>query len=111
MNIQDRQRGHTARNIVLAIVGVIAGGALIVGLWFGGWALAGANQTKQYQVNTNSQQFQGGLVSQERDRIAAYDAAVDGAQKQQIKTTFCQVFQDLKPAPDDLVTANSRICN
>ena len=95
----------------LKIVGLtIASLALVVGLWFGGWALAGLNQTKQYQVNTNSQQYQGGLVSQERDRIAGWDAAVDGPQKAQIKTTFCQVYQDLKPAPDDLVTAYGRIC-
>jgi hypothetical protein len=99
------------KNVALTIVATVAGLALLVGLWFGGWALAGLNQTKQYEVNTNSQQFQGGLVSQERDRVAGYDAAVDPAQKDNIKQTFCTVFADLKPAPEDLVLAQSRICN
>lgn len=99
------------KTVGLTIVGVILAVAVSVGLWFGYYALAGANQTANYKVNTNSQQYQAGLVSQERDRIAGFDAAVDSAQKEQIKTTFCQVFTDLKPAPDDLVLANSRICN
>ena len=99
------------KTAALTVAGIIIFAALSVGLWFGYYALAGANQTANYKVNTNSQQYQSGLVSQERDRIAGYDAAVDSAQKAQIKTTFCQVFSDLKPAPDDLVTANSRICN
>ncbi|MEC5149200.1 hypothetical protein [Cryobacterium sp. GrIS_2_6] len=83
---------------------------VLVGAWFGYWALAQANQTAQYGVNTNGQQYQSGLVSQERDRIAGYDKALDPAQKAQIKVTFCQVFPDLKPAPTDLVQANARIC-
>lgn len=99
------------KNVALTVVGIIATVAVIVGLWFGGWALAGINQTKQYQVNTNSQQYQGGLVSQERDRVAGYDAAVDLGQKANIKQTFCTIFTDLKPPPDDLILAQSRICN
>lgn len=96
--------------VVVAILGVIVAIGVIVGLWFGGWALAEANQTAQYKVNTNGQQYQSGLVSQERDRIAAFDIATVPAQKEQIRTTFCQVFPTLKPAPEDLVQANARIC-
>jgi hypothetical protein len=95
----------------ITVVSIVVAAALIVGAWFGYWALAGRAQTNRYEVNTNSQQYQGGLVSQERDRIAGYDAAIDPAQKAQIKTTFCQVFPDLKPAPDDLVQGSARICS
>lgn len=91
----------------LITIGVIA---IAVGLWFGGWALAGANQTKQYQVNTSSQQYQAGLVAQERDRVQGYATATDDAQKKQIALTFCQVYPDLKPAPADLVAAQSTLC-
>lgn len=91
-------------------LGVILVVALAIGGWFGYWALAQENQTQRYKVNTNGQQYQSGLVSQQRDRIAGYDIATNPAQKAQIKTTFCQVYMDLNPAPADLVAANARIC-
>lgn len=96
--------------ILLTILGVIGLIALAVALWFGGWALTQANQNQQYRVSTGGQQYQSGLVSQERDRIAGYDKAADGPQKEQIRTTFCQVYPDLNPAPADLVSAHARIC-
>jgi len=96
--------------VALTIVSIIAGIGVCVGLWFGYWALAQANQTQQYKVNTNGQQYQSSLVSQERDRISGYDIATNDAQKAQIKSTFCQVYPDLNPAPNDLVQAHARIC-
>jgi hypothetical protein len=93
------------------VLGIIVAAAVLAGLWFEGWALAGQAQSNRYGVNTNSQQYQAGLVAQERDRIAGYDVAVDVAQKAQIKVTFCQVYSDLKPAPDDLISASARICS
>jgi len=78
-----------------------------VGCWFGYWALAKKSTSNQYDVNTHNQQYQAGLVSQERDRVQAYDTAVDPAQKQQIKLTFCQVYPNLSPPPADLVDRKS----
>lgn len=92
------------------IIGTLIAIGVIVGAWFAYWPLAQANQTNQYKVNTSGQQYQSGLVSQERDRIAGYNLATDPAQKAQIKSTFCQIFPDLNPAPADLVQANARIC-
>jgi nitrogen fixation-related uncharacterized protein len=92
---------------VLAAIAVVA---ILVGGWFGFWALARANQQQQYQVNTDGQQYQASLISQERDRVAGYDAAADGPQKEQIKSTFCAIYLTLKPAPEDLAAAYSRIC-
>jgi len=83
---------------VLAAIAVVA---ILVGGWFGFWALARANQQQQYQAS---------LISQERDRVAGYDAAADGPQKEQIKSTFCAIYLTLKPAPEDLAAAYSRIC-
>lgn len=98
------------KSIGIAILVVLAVIVLAVGGWFGYWALAKANTNQQYQVNTNSQQYQQSLVDQERNRVQGYDQTTDPAQKQQIATTFCQVYPDLNPAPTDLVQASARIC-
>lgn len=98
------------RNTALTVLAVILGAALCVGLWFGGWALYRANQSAKYEANTHSQQYQAGLVSAERDRVAAYDAATSDAQKANIATTFCQVYDELNPPTPDLETAHARIC-
>lgn len=99
-----------ARSVSVVILLTLVGVILLVALWFGSWALKRANTTQQYKVNTNNQQYQAGLVSQERDRVVGYDDATDPGQKAQIKSTFCVVYLTLKPAPEDLVQANSRIC-
>lgn len=83
---------------------------LSIGGWYGYWALAKSGQNNQYNVNTHTQQYQAGLVAQERDRVTGYDAAVDPAQKAQIKTTFCQVYTDLTQPPADIQSAYARIC-
>lgn len=104
--------------VLLVVIGLSIGG------WYGYWHLAKTSQTNRYKVNTQSQQYQGGLVSQERDRVQAYDqlnnavavssdASVknaDVSQIEQIKETFCQVYLDLSVAPVDLMQAHARIC-
>lgn len=84
--------------------------AILVGLWFGGWALYKANVEKKYEVNTGTQQYQAGLISQQRDRVAAYDATDNEAQKRNIATAFCAVHSELTKVPDDLQVAYGRIC-
>lgn len=115
----------TKTNIVLlTVLGVLLAVAICVGGWFGYWALAGHSQTRRYEVNTQSQQYQASLVSQERDRVVGYDQlttaiagttdatikAADQEQQDSIKSTFCAVYADLKPPTTDLLEAQSRIC-
>lgn len=92
---------------------IAAGLAVImiaVGIWFGYWWIAKASQSQRYDVNTHSQQYQAGLVAQERDLITGYDAATDPAQKAQIRSQFCAIYLQLDPATPDLVLAHDRIC-
>lgn len=98
----------TVKHVALA---VLAGVVLLVGGWYAYWAIARAATSNRYDVNTNTQQYQAGLISQERDRIAGYMAATDTAQKQQIAAQFCAVYPSLKPPPPDLVTASANLCH
>lgn len=93
--------------VVLATLAVIA---ICVGGWFGYWALARQGQSNRYDVNTHSQQYQAGLIAQERDKVSGYDVATDAGQKEQIRQTFCAVYPQLNPPPSDLVSANARMC-
>ena len=96
--------------VLLSLLGVAVSIAAAIGIYWGSWALAEQNQTNQYKVNTNSQQYQAALVDQERDRIQGYDTAAEGAQKAQITSTFCAAYLSLTLPPTDLVLANARIC-
>lgn len=115
----------SVRYVHLYFIAAFAVAAICVGGWFAYWKLAGSAQSDRYKVNTHSQQYQSGLVSQERDRVQAYDqlgtaiAAVkdpatktaDRAQQDQIRETFCQVYADLQNTPTDLTQAHARICH
>lgn len=85
--------------------------AVIVGCWFGYWFIAKKIQSNRYDVNTHSQQYQAGLISQERDRVTAYDRAVDEAQRQAIADAFCAEYDQLDPPTADLLRAHARICS
>lgn len=105
-----------------------AAAAAVIGLCFGGyfayWAIAGDSQDRRNHVNTHSQQYQAGLISQERDRADAYDTLTstiaaekdavakqaDRVQQIHIKQEFCQVYPDITDVPNDLSQAHSRIC-
>lgn len=101
---------------VLKVVGaaVLTAGTL-AGLGYGSyelyWHVAKANVAHQYDVNTGTQQFQSGLIAQERNLTIAWHKATDPAQKSAIADQFCAVFQNVQPAPADLVVANTSICN
>jgi len=101
-------------SIVKAILGVIVALALVAAVTIGGWQLGWwlnkANANKQYEVNTHTQQYQAGLISQERDNVIGWQHANDSAQKDLIKNTFCTMYLSLTQPPADLVFANSKIC-
>jgi hypothetical protein len=102
--------GSVSRNVLLAAVAVLLFVALCIAAWFGYWALKETNVDKQYKVNTNTQQYQAGLISQERDAVMGWNTAVDPGQKDLIKTTFCTQYLNLTQPPADLVFAQSKIC-
>lgn len=101
---------NTGTKVLVGIGSAILACFVIVGLWFGYWAVAREGQTQRYIVNTKSQQYQAATVAQLRDKVVAYEVAVDEAQRLNIKLTFCQLYVTLDPAPADLVTANTMIC-
>jgi hypothetical protein len=118
--------GYSGNRVFVAFVTmalIVAG--IIVGGWKLHWWLAQSNQDHQYKVNTHGPQYQAGLVSQERDRVVGYDQlttaiasskdagvkTADTAQRDDIKTSFCQVYTDLTQAPTDIALAHGRICN
>jgi hypothetical protein len=97
----------TASTVVLVSVTVVA---ILAACWLGYWALDRQATSNRYSNDTHNQQYQSGLVAQERDRVQGYDTATDSAQKAQIKAAFCQVYPTLDPPPADLVEAHTRIC-
>ena len=93
------------------IVAIILGSVLIIGcLWWGGWQIYRANLDQQNQANHTSQQYQDATIAQERAYIQGYDTAADGAQKTQIKMTFCARYAEINIPPADLAAAHARIC-
>lgn len=104
----DFRRGmRTSLLVGLAVTMLIV---VIAGGYWGYWWLARKNNDNQFNVNTHSQGYQAALIQQERDRVSAYDAAVDESQKYNIKQTFCSMYADLTQPPADLVSAQQRIC-
>lgn len=92
---------------------VFIAAVLVIALGVGGWSLYWWTQQhgieNRYEVNTHSQQFQSGLISQERDRAQAFGVATDPGQRAQIKAQFCQVYPDITPAPADIQLSASTI--
>lgn len=102
--------------VMIAVIGVSG--------YFLYFKVAQDSTTRRYNVNTHNQQYQAGLISQERDNAQAYNSdsisianTTDPAVKQsfmsqqsQLKATFCQIYPNLDPPPADLVQANAQIC-
>lgn len=102
------------KNALMIVGGIIVTVALIVGLWFGGWALTKANKAQEREVNHTSQQWTDAQVAAERNRVQGYDTSTNDAQRTQIAMTFCAVYDDLARTsnpPADLASAHARICN
>lgn len=97
---------NTLRGILIALgLAIVA-----VGIYLGGFWLQKDATNRNYEVTTNTQQYQSGLVSQERDRVTAYTQATDAGQKALIKGQFCSVYDTLTQPPADLAAAHSQIC-
>ncbi len=96
-----------------SFVATLVAALIVVALAVGGWSLYWWTQQhdieNRYKVNTNSQQYQAGLISQERDRAQAYQVATDPGQRAQIKATFCQIYPDITPIPADIQLSASAI--
>lgn len=99
------------RTATIAVVACVAFVAVTVLAWHGIWHLRRANTGQQYRVNTGTQQYQAGLISQERDRAQAYDLATDPGQRTQIALTFCQVYPELTRPTADLSSAAANLCS
>lgn len=93
------------------VAGVLVVVALAVGGWQLHWYLAKSAVGHQYDINTGTQQYQAGLISQERNNVLAWNRAVDPGQKQAIADQFCAVYLNINPPPADLLNANVTICH
>lgn len=100
---------------ITLLVAVVVAAALSIGAWNLYWFVTAANVDQRYEVNTQSQQYQSGLIAQLRDKVTAYDVAQDASQKQAIANSFCAVYMGLSDtslaSAGDLTVAYSRICN
>lgn len=94
----------------LLVVGLVLVAVIGVGGYLGYWWLAKDTTARRYDVNTGTQQYQAGLISQERNLSLDWNKAVDPSQKQAIADQFCAVYQNLTPPPADLATAHATIC-
>lgn len=91
-----------------------AGVAVVVigwALWHGLWAANRSAVQHTYEINRDSQQFQAGLISQERNLSLDWNRAIDPGQKRAIADQFCQIYPNLQPATADLASVHDSICN
>lgn len=86
----------------LGLLATVVAVILCFGCYQGYWYLAKHNVQHQYDVNTGTQQYQAGLIQQERDLANGYQAAQDSAQKAFISRQFCTMLKDVQPVPNDL---------
>lgn len=83
---------------------------LLIGAYFGYWALARNSTTQRYKVNTNNQQYQSSLIAQQRDRVLGITQATDPGQKSLIIAQFCQIEPTLTQEPADLASFAAKSC-
>jgi hypothetical protein len=96
-------------------VRAIAIGGLVIILcvvaYLGYWWLARDTTERQYDVNTQTQQYQAGVAAQLRDDARGWQVATDPAQKSLLASQFCtQYLIIIDPKPADLVQSNQVIC-
>jgi hypothetical protein len=108
--VKEREGVNAFKVTALSVVGLLLLVGIVVGGWQLGWWLNKANANKQYEVNTHTQQYQAGLISQERDDVIGWEQATDANQRDLIKGQFCTIYLNLTQPPADLVFANSKIC-
>lgn len=101
---------------VLAGLGAIAVVVLVaIGGWKLHWWMAKSTVEHQYDINTNTQQWNAAKIDQLRNLAHDYGVAQDPGQKSAIGSQFCSIYQVVKPAPpanatDDLYSAHATIC-
>ncbi|MCV7174921.1 hypothetical protein [Mycolicibacterium sphagni] len=99
------------KNAGIVAVGIIVVSVLAIVGYLGYWWLAKDSTGRRYDVNTGTQQYQAGLVAQERDLYIGWNKANDPGQKQAIADQFCAVYPNLKPPTVDLQTAFGKVCS
>jgi hypothetical protein len=95
---------------LLAVVGIAVFVLLCIGAYQGYWYLAKKNVQNQYDVNTGTQQYQAGLISQERDLVIGWNRSPDAGQKTAMADQFCAIYSQIHPVPADLAVAHSTMC-
>lgn len=101
---------ETARDTGKIMFMVIAGLAIITLMYLGYWWLAKDAANRRYEVNTNTQQYQAGLVAAEQSRAQDWRIATDPGQKYQIALTFCSTYPSLTQPLPDLVSNFATMC-
>jgi hypothetical protein len=92
------------------VVGAALFVLLCIGAYQGYWYLAKKNTQNQYDVNTGTQQYQAGLISQERDLVIGWNRSPDTGQKAAMADQFCAIYSQVHPVPADLAVAHSTMC-
>ena len=87
----------------LAIIGCVV-------LYLGYWWLNKDSTERQYDVNTGTQQYQNGIISQLRNDARGWAVATDPAQKSFLADQFCTQVLNLTTEPADITAAKITIC-
>lgn len=100
-------------------VGILATFVIVAAIGVGGWKLhwwmAKSTVQHQYDINTNTQQWQSSKIDQLRNLSHDYGVAVDPGQKLALSSQFCSIYQLITPPPPangtaDLAAIQPTIC-
>jgi hypothetical protein len=92
---------------------IAIGGLVIIGcvvLYLGYWWLNKDSTERQYDVNTGTQQYQNGIISQLRNDARGWQVATDPAQKSLLASEFCTQYLNLTAPPADITASKTTIC-
>ena len=93
--------------------GVAIGALVIIGCvvaYLGYWWLNKDSTERQYDVNTGTQQYQNGIISQLRDDARGWQVATDPGQKSLLASQFCAQVLNLTTEPADITASKTTIC-
>lgn len=97
--------------VLVGIAGLIVVAAVVVAMYLGGFWVSKDATNRQYQVNVNTQQYQAGLVAQERDLARGIATTDSEGLKKNLGMQFCSIFPNLTIVPADIQDVHDQICN